>query len=212
MVEGKFRGKRKDNGEWVYGFLFQKYYWGGHCKKISKAFIIPEYCIVPNINKEIIEVIPETVGWYIGIKDNKYNDMYIGDKFKWFGHEVRNGKQIRPERVRIVEDDFRKLSEIENIISCSGGVEVIGDIHDDPDLIKKEWVEGKTMKILGQYDSQDDDYDEWKEPVEVVEFGDTLRDKYGMVRGVKDEYGNWVSPTLWKYGISEILKVIQERK
>ena len=72
------------------------------------------------------------------------------------------------------------------------------------------------MKILGQYDTQDD-YDEWKEPVdvvevvEVVEFGDILRDKYGMVWGVKDEYGDWVSPTLRKYGIRAKLKVIQER-
>ena len=66
------------------------------------------------------------------------------------------------------------------------------------------------MKILGQYDSQDG-YHKLKKPIEVIKFGDILQDNYGMVWGVKDEYGDWVSPTLWKYGIRAKLKVIQER-
>ena len=76
------------------------------------------------------------------------------------------------------------------------------------------------MKILGQYDPDNEykernkhnEYKEWDKPVEVVVFEDSLRDKCGIVRAVKDEHGVWVNATLWKYGIMAKLKVIKERK
>lgn len=51
MREYKFRGKRKDNGEWVHGSLIQNYEYS--MLKTGRAVI---YC-----DGKFIEVIPETV-------------------------------------------------------------------------------------------------------------------------------------------------------
>lgn len=67
------------------------------------------------------------------------------------------------------------------------------------------------MQILGQYDLNGE-YREWRVPRDVVQFGNTLRDKYGLVWGIKDGYDDWVSPTLYAYGIKAVLKVIEIEK
>jgi hypothetical protein len=70
----KFRGKRKDNGEWVYGFYceFQKDHYiacfDGYAT--SKKLFFAEY---------FIEVVPETVGQFIDFYNGKegYEDDIV---------------------------------------------------------------------------------------------------------------------------------------
>lgn len=57
MREIKFRGKRKDNGQFVYGYVW---------KNLGGTFIQSHE---GNVYGGIHEVDPETVGQYIGIKD-----------------------------------------------------------------------------------------------------------------------------------------------
>ena len=65
------------------------------------------------------------------------------------------------------------------------------------------------MKILGQYglDGKKKEFNPFMKPIEVNQFGDTLRDEDGMVLAVKDEYGDWVSPYLKKLGIKSVFKI-----
>ena len=57
------------------------------------------------------------------------------------------------------------------------------------------------MKVTGQI-SADGSVINFITPFEVVQFGDTLRDKFdGFTVAVKDEYGDWVSPTLRGIGV-----------
>jgi len=65
MREIKFRGKRLDNGEWVYGFLIQYENGWFICNFIGDAY---QY-----------EVDPSTVGQFTGLKDKNGKEIYEGD-------------------------------------------------------------------------------------------------------------------------------------
>lgn len=64
-----FRGKRVDNGEWVYGYLAEPNIINVEVKDDSTGFLTyDEY-----------EVIPETVGQYTGLNDQADNKIFDGD-------------------------------------------------------------------------------------------------------------------------------------
>jgi len=70
---GKYRGQRKDNGEWVYGFLFKIW---------EQAYILWGTTNgIPNM----IEVIPETVCEHIRRLDKNGVKIYEDDKWRLSG-------------------------------------------------------------------------------------------------------------------------------
>ena len=66
----------------------------------------------------------------------------------------------------------------------------------------------KTFAI-GQYDTQGV-YQAYVKPVELIQFGDTLRTDFGHCIAILDEYDDWVSPTMRELGLKSIIK-IEER-
>lgn len=50
------------------------------------------------------------------------NEIYEGDKIKYLGYEVKNGKQIRPERVIDIKDFISDTNKIKNILSAGNKV------------------------------------------------------------------------------------------
>lgn len=124
MREIKYRGKRVDNGEWVYG-----YYWFNH---------MGNHFIRETINKNgaigIVdyEVLPETVGQFTGQKDAHNEEIFEDDLLE------------DCDDVYTVEwnNDDAMFSLICDNISldfgdCNGEwYEKIGNIHDNPELLE----------------------------------------------------------------------------
>ena len=134
MREIKFRGKVRiegvpilgtcpiGDGEWIYGDLHLK------CK-------YPHIHFGPGI-KAPIDI--NTIGQYTGLKDANGKEIYEGDIVRYRLTDERYKKNPRYSNLPIHYDERQARFEAGNIYwdtLRSGKVEVIGNIHDNPELI-----------------------------------------------------------------------------
>ena len=136
MREILFRGKRLDNGEWIDGMLFD----GEHFAVIADKIMQSDWH--PTIDNFLIfgkQVIPETVGQYTGLNDKNAK--------KIFEHDILKAYDPLDKRyfigvVKYFDASFYICDT--NSVPCYFGeysftdfeVEVIGNIYDDPELMK----------------------------------------------------------------------------
>ncbi|MGV6934082.1 YopX family protein [Paenibacillus sp. CMM36] len=134
MRDIKFRGKRLDNGEWVFGDIWQ------HNGRVD----------IVDHRAQSHPVDPETVGQYTGTGDRHDKDIYEGDVLRHvnphWGH-----KEVQ---LRVVEWE-NKTADNGQLMNCGFAfkqigrgfftyyspekdLEVIGNIHDNPELLQPQ--------------------------------------------------------------------------
>ena len=137
MRDYLFRGKRKDNGEWVEGYLViaDERYFIAKCPECITSLYYPDdiYSFTG-----FVEVIPETVGQYTGLTDKNGKGIFEGDI-------VKTDKFSEPNKQYIIKYDLlfgafighdRYNFYFVTFDGDSDEFEVIGNIHDNPELMK----------------------------------------------------------------------------
>ncbi len=150
-----FRGKRKDNGEWVYGAYFNLHH--NDDRTHLHHFIIPNNTPIPKdkpIGEIQVEVIPETVGQYTGLTDKNGKRIWEGDVITDFRGEYsyvvcfgecelevinfycRHHGAKNPHKAYGLYAKPISGSKFGNgLFENNESLEVIGNIHDNPELL-----------------------------------------------------------------------------
>lgn len=142
----KFRGKRLDNGEWVYGDLLHiaggcLIYFGSDTETESPDIQSDSKVAVELHKDEIAVVGPASIGQFTGLLDKNEKEIYEGDIVRYYDD---------------IEDELVSSHVIYHKESCSfcaaptklcgdyveitgyWQFEVIGNIHDNPKLLKEK--------------------------------------------------------------------------
>lgn len=128
MREFLLRGKRTDNGEWVKGYLYITH---------TGAHEIGSYDAEINIERLTFDVIPETVGQYTGLTDKNGVRIFEGDIVSLVKHDSLIYKVVYvPCRYELVNSKGVNCFVLD--IYKSENIEVIGNIHDNPELLGGE--------------------------------------------------------------------------
>lgn len=119
----KFRGKLKSNGNWEYGDLLHD--------NIGGSYIYP---IEVRDSYKNNEVIPETVGQFIGLKDKNGEEIFEGDILDFNGiiTEVRFVRGVFAFLVNGNLDD-----ELCGDCRTDLFAKVIDNIYENPDILKE---------------------------------------------------------------------------
>lgn len=141
----KFRGKRVDNGEWVYGAYFCLHH--NDERKHIHHFIIPNDVPIPKdklIGEIQVEVIPETVCQFTELFDRYKYEIYEGDIIRYksriinkaLPNPIRFGKVIYKNAEVYVEEDNIHTYTLYGTLRLALNIEKVGNIHDNPELLK----------------------------------------------------------------------------
>ena len=136
----KFRGKRVDKDELVFGDLLT-----GMGYKKGKFYILPHLTHYPSDCNSLdgYEVETGTVGQFTGLYDKDGKEIYEGDIIK-YTHEIciEDGPGTYVGAVSFCEGMFCLHEDSDCTVATAiyeseeyGGICVIGNIHDNPELL-----------------------------------------------------------------------------
>ena len=141
----KFRGKRIDNGEWKYGDLLHIV---GGCviyhgsQKESELIEDRPNLAIELYMDEVSPVTPGTVGQFTGLHDKNGKETYeddilrVYDRERYFNIVVKWSEETMAFMACDCNGNQSPLSWFSNLISPMYEIEIIGNIYDNPELLK----------------------------------------------------------------------------
>lgn len=137
----KFRGKRIVNGDWIYGDLFREIALtptGRKRKSEYNGFLAIQTETPDGIKSYSVD--QETIGQFTGLFDKHNTEIYEGDILKGIVTEnTADGDRSRTIIGKVEFGDGSYIVEIWNLgwfVFAAEDVEVIGNIHDNPELLE----------------------------------------------------------------------------
>lgn len=125
MREIRFRGKRVDNGEWVYGGIF--------VVEGDARIVVPD----EDGGFQTYRVDPKTVGQWIGLQDKNSKDVYEDDIVRYSNYWT----SVFTKPVIYKWGSFGVEGKIPGSLIVFANlpdedIEVVSNIHDNPELLE----------------------------------------------------------------------------
>ena len=129
MRKIRFRGKRTDDGKWVYGY----YVYHEHCSR---------HDIWADEDGEWYEVAPETVGQFTGLQDKNSKDIYKGDILhskSWGDSRTKKPHHVVEwGRVGWIASGYNGEIQVNPDLDVRSDFEIIGNIHENKELLNQD--------------------------------------------------------------------------
>ena len=142
----KFRGKRFDNGEWVYGYYarLRNEFNEWHCIMTEEDASDNYIKDCNGYNMIYTPVNHDTVGQFTGLYDKNGEEIYEGDILQWGegDYKIKQVVMFLHGAFGYKCDPYTFVSYVgnSNFNFCAKGTdnrfEIIGNIHDNPELQK----------------------------------------------------------------------------
>lgn len=133
MRDIKFRGKRLDNGEWIKG---------NSIVRVGDGFFICDWTGVAIKKSEFYnlftEVAPATVGQYTGLKDKNGREIYEGDIIGGSNGSINGWEWPFKSEIKWNDEECGFNTPNWGYMDSTHYYNVLGNIHDNPDLLKTE--------------------------------------------------------------------------
>ena len=124
-----FRGKRLDNGVWIEGFFVEKKY------PLLESDVCSAFILAQHGDSFVwYPVDPSTVGQYTGLNDKNGEQIFEGDILTVDGEDGFFVLEFQEDTARFVMSGDSIVVDFDNFWSCE--VEVMGNIHDNPELLE----------------------------------------------------------------------------
>lgn len=146
----KFRGKKKGTNQWVYGYLLEGVFGDVMIQEKDKHGFLS--CSV---------VDAETVGQFTGLKDSKGKDIYEGDIVQFVSTDAKDyaaewdfenlgNMPVRSEVTWSNDAIGFRLKKSSRFKVVKEMLDLIGNIHDNPELLKQATKESAALESAEQ--------------------------------------------------------------